>query len=126
MSVQRAKELRLNSSAAERRMWRLLHVFRTDGFHFRKQVPIGPYYADIACHHARIVIEVDGDTHGTAAAARHDARRDAFLRRQGYVILRFANSDVLHNPDGVFQVVAGVLAGRPMNKRAGRQGTKQQ
>jgi very-short-patch-repair endonuclease len=120
VSIRRAKALRLNSSVAERRMWRLLHVFRTGGYHFRKQVPIGPYYADIACHHARVVIEVDGDTHGTAAAARHDARRDAFLRGEGYTVIRFANEDVLHNPDGVFEIVAMVLAGRPRNRRAGR------
>ncbi|HEV7277142.1 MAG TPA: DUF559 domain-containing protein [Devosiaceae bacterium] len=119
MSVQQAKALRLNSSPAERRMWRLLHVFRTDGYHFRKQVPIGPYYADIACHHARLVIEVDGDTHGTDAAARYDERRDAFLRGKGNLVLRFTNDDVLHNPDGVFDVVAAVLADRPQKKRAG-------
>ena len=101
-------------------MWRILHVFRTGGYHFRKQVPIGPYYADIACHHARLVIEVDGDTHGTDAAERHDARRDAFLRGQGYTVLRFPNAEVLHNPEGVFAVVSSVLEGRPMNRRAQR------
>ena len=119
MRANRARTLRLNSSPAERRMWRLLHVFRTDGYHFRKQVPIGPYCADIACHHARVVIEVDGDTHGTPAAIRRDRRRDAFLRGEGYHVIRFTNDDVLHNPEGVFEVVAAVLAGRPRNRRAG-------
>src|SRR5690606_16505012 len=79
MSTERARQLRLNSSVAERRMWRILHVFRTGGYHFRKQAQIGPYYADIACHHAKLVVELDGDTHGTDAAARRDRRRDAFL-----------------------------------------------
>ena len=122
MSTQRAKELRANSSAAERRMWRILHVFRTGGYHFRKQAQIGPHYADIACHHAKLVIELDGDTHGTDAAERHDAQRDAFLRGRGYTVPRFANSDVIENPNGVFLVVEAALEGRPKSRRASGSG----
>lgn len=99
-------------------MWRLLHVLRTGGYHFRKQAQIGPYFADIACHHAKLVIEIDGDTHGTDAAERHDAARDDFLRRQGYTVLRFTNSDVIENPNGVFLVVETALRGRPKSRRA--------
>ena len=120
MSTERAKELRANSSVAERRMWRLLHTFRTGGYHFRKQSQIGPYYADIACHHAKLVIEVDGDLHGTEAALRHDARRDAFLRAEGYTVLRFGNSDVIDNPDGVFEIVSAALEGRTKSSRSSR------
>jgi len=46
MSTERARQLRANSSVAERRMWRILHSWRTGGYHFRKQAQIGPYYAD--------------------------------------------------------------------------------
>lgn len=99
-------------------MWLLLGVFRTSGYHFRKQVPIGPYFADMACHHAKIIIEVDGDTHGTDAGIAHDARRDAFLERQGYTLLRFGNAEVLKNPDGVFQMISGALEGRPESRRS--------
>ena len=59
------------------------------------------------------------DTHGTPAAIRRDRRRDAFLRGEGYHVIRFSNDDVLHNPEGVFEVLAAVLAGRPRNRRAG-------
>jgi very-short-patch-repair endonuclease len=99
-------------------MWRILHTFRTGGYHFRKQVPIGPYYADMACHHAKLVIEVDGETHGTDAEVKHDTRRDSFLRGEGYTVLRFTNTDVLQNADGVFDVVSGALDGRPKNRRS--------
>jgi very-short-patch-repair endonuclease len=68
-----------------------------------------------------LVIEVDGDTHGTDAAEKHDARRDDFLRRQGYTVLRFMNSDVMTNADGVFQVVSATLEGRPKNLRSSRE-----
>ena len=116
----RAKMLRANSSPVERRMWRILFAFRTNGYHLRKQAPIGPYTVDMACHHAKLAIEVDADTHGSDVAQRQDARRDAFLRSQGYMVLRFYNSDVVGNPDGVFQTVEAALVGRPKNMRAGR------
>ena len=101
-------------------MWRLLFPFRVDGFHFRKQVPIGPYVVDFACHHAKVVIEVDGDTHATAVGTARDARRDAFLRRAGYIALRFSNRDVVGSPEGVSIVVARTLADRQRSLRSAR------
>ncbi|WP_246513569.1 endonuclease domain-containing protein [Paradevosia shaoguanensis] len=95
----------------------MLEPFRTGGYHFRKQVPIGPYYADMACHHAQLVIEVDGDTHFDDRGLRHDAARDAFLSREGYTVLRFTNLEVLRNPDGVYDVVSTYLAGRPKSPK---------
>ena len=116
--VSRAKQLRANSSPVERRMWRILWGFRTNGYHFRKQAKIGPYTVDMACHHAKLVIEVDGATHGTDAAQRQDARRDAFLKAEGYTVLRIPNREVLRNPDGVYDAVAHALVGRPKNRRS--------
>jgi len=107
----------VNSTMPERRMWRLLHSFRTGGFHFRKQEQFGPFYVDFACHHARLVIEVDGETH---VFAEDDERRDEFLRHEGYTVLRFTNDEVIQNPDGVFQVVSGALEGRQRNNRPRR------
>ena len=115
----RAKILRANSTTPERRFWRLRYPFRTSGYHFRKQAPIGPFVVDFACHHARLAIEVDGDTHYTDTAQRQDARRDAFLRAQGYTVLRFTNQDAMHNADGIYDVVARALAGRPRQPSAG-------
>ena len=120
MSSKREKALRADPTVPERRMWRLLHPFRTDGFHFRKQEQIGPFYVDFACHHARLVIEVDGDTHFTDAGQEDDARRDEFLRYEGYTVLRFTNDEVMRNEDGVFTLVAAALEGRPRGRRAGR------
>ena len=114
----RAKALRANSTSPERRMWRVLYPFRTGGYHFRKQSQIGPFVVDFACHHAQLIIEVDGDTHYTDVAQGRDARRDAFLRAEGYTVLRFTNNDVMHHTDGVYHVVASTLDGRPKQPRA--------
>jgi very-short-patch-repair endonuclease len=74
--------------------------------HFRKQVAIGPYVVDFACHHLKLVIEVDGDSHFTERGIAQDAARDAFLKARGFVILRFTNDDVMNNAEGVFAVLA--------------------
>jgi len=120
MSITQAQTLRAIPTTPEKALWRLLYPFRTSGFHFRKQAPIGPYYADIACHHAFLVIELDGDTHHTDQAKRHDATRDAFLKAEGYTVLRFSNADMMTNPEGVFDTIARTLEGRPQSHRSNR------
>ncbi len=90
-------------------MWRLLWHFREEGWHFRRQVEIHRYYVDFACLSAKVVIEVDGDTHGTDAAIARDAERDEYLTSHGFMVLRYSNGDVTQNPEGVFEHLAGVL-----------------
>ena len=109
MTSRREKALRSDPTVPEKRLWRLIHPFRTGGYHFRKQEQIGPYYVDFACHRARLVIEVDGDTHFTDVGLEADAFRDAFLRHEGYTVLRFTNTEVMGNGDGVYTVIASAL-----------------
>ena len=90
-------------------MWQVLQQFNAQGRHFRRQVPIGRYFADFASHHPKLVIEVDGDTHGTESGESRDAVRTAFLAEAGYPVLRFANRDVLDNPDGVWRAIENEL-----------------
>ncbi len=102
-TVDRARDLRRTASAPE---WALLRALR-DAFprlKWRHQTPIGPYYADILCFSERLVIEVDGDTH--AMAMPYDTARTAFIEREGYRVIRFANADVTQNPEGVLARLA--------------------
>ena len=98
-------------------MWHLLHALRTNGYHFRKQVKLGLYYADFACLHAKLVIEVDGGTHGTDVARHNDALRDDYLRSRGFTVLRFFADDVLDNEAGVGEAILAALVGKPRNRR---------
>ncbi|RDE08720.1 endonuclease domain-containing protein [Pelagibacterium lacus] len=100
-----AQRLRAVPTDAEIRMWRLLFPYRTGGYHFRKQVQIGAYVADFACHHAKVIIEVDGGQHFTAMGRTADAKRDGYLKERGYDVLRFSNIDVLTNSDGVLMEI---------------------
>lgn len=88
-------------------MWSILKPFRAKGWHFRRQAPVGPYYADFACLHANLVIEVDGESHNFTFLT--DADRDEYMRSRGINVVRVTNDDVLRNPDGVYWHIAGVL-----------------
>ena len=87
-------------------MWRLLHSFRQRGFHFRRQVEIGSYFAD---HSSMVVIEVDGDSH--AQSVEYDEARDRYMIGRGYKLLRFSYRDVMGNPEGVHELIAAALSG---------------
>lgn len=113
MSVQRARALRKVMSAPEAKLWNALRQLRPLRYHFRRQVPIGRYYVDFCCHRHTLIIEVDGDTHSSQEAIAHDNARDAFLRREGYRVLRVTNLDVLRNIDGVMAEVLSLLEHPP-------------
>lgn len=114
------RKFRANPSPAEVRLWRILHGFRFDGFHFRRQVAIGSYVVDFACLHAGLVIEADGDSHGSDLARTNDATRDDYLTGRGFAVLRFSNYDIRSNGDGVFTAIAAALEGRTRNHRGAR------
>jgi len=88
----------------ERKLWRYLRQRQLDGYKFRRQVRIGPYIADFAYLSRLIVIEVDGGQHAEARA--YDARRDEYMRGQGFRVLRLWNNDVLNNMEGVWEAIA--------------------
>ena len=118
MSRDLRRKLRANSTRAERALWQLLWPMRTGGFHFRKQVEVGPYYVDFACRHAQLVIEVDGNSHAGELAQINDRTRDDYLASRGFTVLRFSNEDVLFRADGVYDTIAAALEYRPERPRA--------
>jgi very-short-patch-repair endonuclease len=59
----------------------------------------------------RLIIELDGGQH--AQEVNHDAKRDAWLRDQGFIILRFWNNDVLKNIEGVMEMIVKSLKSTP-------------
>jgi very-short-patch-repair endonuclease len=108
-----AQRLRKTPTSAEIRFWRVIEPLRTGGYHFRKQVALGSYVVDFACHAARIVIEIDGDSHFDDAAIRRDGVREAYLNSRGYRVLRFTNGEVMNYPEGVYARVIEALEQPP-------------
>jgi len=78
-----------------------------------RQEPIGPYFIDLLCRERKLVVEVDGGTHGELSELRTDARRTAHLERLGYRIFRVGNSDVYENIDRVLDALLAQLSATP-------------
>lgn len=110
MSTELARKLRQQLSPPERAMWRILHQFRQEGWHFRRQLLIGTYYADFACRQPALVIEVDGQSHDSHLAQANDAARDDYFRSRGFRVLRFSNSDVVSKREGVYLAIEAALS----------------
>ena len=121
MANERARELRKNRTAAESRLWWKLRELRQAGFRFRQQVPIDRYIVDFACQSKRFIVEVDGGTHSTDEEVARDARRERYLRDQGFRILRVWNSEVRENIDGVMDTIVDALGLPPLYRRKGEE-----
>jgi very-short-patch-repair endonuclease len=110
---ERARGMRRQKGAAERKLWYRLREFNRRGFQFRQQAPIGPYIADFCEHSAKLIVEVDGSQHGEPKGVANDKRRTRWLESQGYQVLRFWNYEVLTNIGGVevaIMVALGLLS----------------
>ena len=103
MNIAKAKELRKNSTNAERALWRQLRAHRFAGYKFRRQQPLGQYIVDFVCFEKHLIIELDGGQH--AEQVVYDAERSAWLRSQGFRVLRFWNHEVLTDVEAVTEVI---------------------
>jgi len=108
----RAKNLRQTLTRAETLLWRYLKAHHVDESGFRRQVPMHNYIADFVCHSARLVVELDGESHDFESRQRRDEKRDAWFAAQGYVVLRFTNEDVLKNLAGVVEAIRVAASAR--------------
>jgi len=103
-----ARELRREMTPAEQELWDHIRASRL-GVRFRRQQPVGPYVVDFYCSIARVVVELDGDTH--ADTQEDDAERDAMLVGMGVRVLRFPNAEVFEDVDGVVAKIAEAVSG---------------
>ena len=101
----RARELRGASTDAEMLLWSKLRARQLAGLKFRRQHPVGPYFADFACIELGLVIELDGGQHGEAAAARYDTQREREMGALGFTTLRFWDNEVLNETEAVLEKI---------------------
>ena len=113
-STYRARSLRRRATLAETLLWRLLRGRQLCGAKFRRQQPIGPYFADFYCDEAALVIELDGAHHFPPPP--RDIERDAFMQACGLTVLRFENRVLVDSPERVLVRIKAALA--PFSLRA--------
>lgn len=93
---QRARELRNNATDAETALWGYLKT-KPFGIKFRRQHPYSIYILDFYCHALKLVVEVDGSIHNKEEIKANDILRQKHLEKDGFIVLRFTNNEVLKN-----------------------------
>ena len=105
----RARSLRQQENPAEASLWLVLRNRQLKGHKFVRQLPIGPYYADFVCRAAKLVVELDGSQHVDNV---YDKRRDFFMSKLGFGVLRIPSVSVLNKRAVVCDAILAVLEGR--------------
>ena len=100
-----ARDLRKNLTNAERRLWSRIRGKQLKKFQFYRQKNIGDYIVDFYCPAAKLIIEIDGGQHYSKENILKDEARDKFLNALGFRVLRFSNSDVFNNIEGVVKEI---------------------
>ena len=112
----RAARMRREPTEPERRLWQSLRASQLGGYKFRRQAAIGGRIVDFFCPMKSLIVEIDGETH----APERDVVRDrAMLASEGFSTLRFSNSDVMTNMDGVLTNLLAQLNALPNRWQAG-------
>ena len=119
MANQFARELRRNVTDAEKKLWQQLRLLKAENRHFRRQVPIGNYVADFACHRCKLVVELDGGQHNEPQNLLRDEQRTNELRKHGYRVIRFWNVDVFGNIEGTVDMIRNAARLSTMNDYGG-------
>lgn len=106
----RARGLRRAQTSQEARLWAHLRRRALANRKFHRQFVLGCYIVDFVCLEERLIVELDGGQHSANAA--RDAARSAWLQCQGFRVLRFWNTEVEQNLEGVLQTIGAAFLGK--------------
>lgn len=106
--IEKARELRNNSTPAEKRLWKYLRRKQMQGFDFDRQKPIDQFIVDFYCKELKLAIEIDGRYHDFQY--RYDLVRQGRIESFGIQFLRFSEKEVLNDIDNVLSVIEGWIA----------------
>jgi very-short-patch-repair endonuclease len=87
----------------ELRLWNQLRGRRFAGYKFRRQTPIAGYIADFYCAQARLILELDGESHVGKEA--EDEERSKSLEAKGIKVLRIWDTEIYDDLDAVLEMI---------------------
>ena len=98
-----ASKLRNNSTLAETILWNELKSKKMMGYDFHRQKPLGNFIVDFFSPKLNLIIEVDGVTHDHKM--QKDINRQIILESMSLSVIRFLDSDVKNNLNGVLIII---------------------
>lgn len=107
--INHARNLRVNTTEVEKKLWQHLRNRQLNDFKFRRQHPVCGYILDFASEEAMLAIELDGGQHNNDSSQHYDNTRTKLLEKAGWQVLRFWNNDVHENIEGVLQTIVTAL-----------------
>ena len=107
---QRARNLRAAQTSAESRLWQALRNRQLARWKFRRQHPIDRYVVDFVTLDGKLMVEVDGVSHGTETEIARDTERTRILDSLGFRVVRVTNIDVYENLEGVMEMIRRELS----------------
>jgi very-short-patch-repair endonuclease len=102
-----AAELRINMTPAEKKLWTKL--FKSFPVKVIRQRPIDNYIVDFYCAKLNLVVEIDGSIHNSPEAQAYDQERTEILQYYGLKVMRFSNTEVEENFEGVCRIIENQL-----------------
>jgi very-short-patch-repair endonuclease len=100
------KSLRERQTFYEIILWSKLKNRQINNRKFRRQHGIGKYIVDFFCAELKLVIEVDGANHYfDDKSEQYDNDRQKYIENQNIKVIRFTNTDIKDNLDGVLEVI---------------------
>ena len=104
---QNSQSLRKNMTKEERHLW--YDFLKNLPITFNRQKIIESYIVDFYCADAKLVIELDGGQHFEQEGLLNDKIRDEYLNSQGIRVLRYSNTDINKNFEGVCQDILSII-----------------
>ena len=102
-SFNNAKQLRKNTTEAEKLLWYYIKNKQVKNYKFRRQAAIGNYIVDFLCPKRKLIIELDGGQHNDNI--KYDENRTKYLNTLGYKVLRFWDNDVFKNMNDILETI---------------------
>jgi len=99
-----ARDHRHPLTPAESKIWARVRN-RGLGFKIRRQHPIWRFIADFYCAEAKLVIEIDGDSHTEPDQEEYDGARTKWLEERGHKVIRITNEDVHRHLEAAFNEI---------------------
>ena len=113
-----ARNLRKSSTKGEIRLWtEVLRAKRMLGYTFNRQRPVLNYIADFMCKELKLIIEIDGYSHGSEKQYEYDLVRQSALEAAGYTVLRFSEKEVISDLRNVESAIEGWITQRNLNSK---------
>ena len=91
--TKRVRSGRGSLTETERLFWAFARDRRLIGYKFRRQHPIGPYFADFVRLKAMLVVELDGGQHREQVT--YDEARTRYIESKGFRVVRYWDHEML-------------------------------